>query len=99
MTLPFFRLKDFLTKNGWRSPIDKNDTAHKLAHNTSMHYFEWISQPDKQYEREQFHQHMKFKTLGEKWHEAFPIDQILDHNGDPSSVLLVDVGGSNGHDL
>lgn len=42
---------------------------------------------------------MKFKTLGEKWYESVPLNDVLGENIDASSVLLVDVGGAAGHDL
>lgn len=44
---------------------------------------------------------MRFKTLGLKWHEMPNIMQSVfgDYKASAEGVLMVDVGGSSGHDL
>lgn len=68
---------------------------------TSDHYFEYISRPGREQEAEAFHNHMRFKTLGLKWHEMPNIMNAVfgDYKASGDDVLLVDVGGSSGHDL
>lgn len=69
---------------------------------TPDHYFEYISRPGREREAEAFHNHMRFKTLGLKWHEMPNIMQSVfggDSKASSNDVLMVDVGGSSGHDL
>ncbi|KAF3919679.1 O-demethylpuromycin-O-methyltransferase [Dactylellina cionopaga] len=42
---------------------------------------------------------MKFKTLGEKWYQTVPLDEVLGKDTNAKDVLLVDMGGGSGHDL
>ena len=99
MTPPYVKMVEYLEKNGWKNPTNKDATAFKFATNTDKHYFDWVHQPENAYQAEQFQQHMAFKTLGEKWYDVLPVDEILGKNLDPSDVLLVDVGGASGHDI
>lgn len=69
---------------------------------TTDHYFEYISRPGHERAAEAFHNHMRFKTLGLKWHEMLNITQSVfgDYTASGNDdVLMVDVGGSSGHDL
>lgn len=68
---------------------------------TTDHYFEYISRPGREREAEAFHNHMRFKTLGLKWHEMPNIMESVfgDYKASTEDVLIVDVGGSSGHDL
>lgn len=68
---------------------------------TTDHYFEYISRPDRGHLMQAFHNHMRFKTLGLKWHEMPNIMQSVfgDYKASAEDVLMVDVGGSSGHDL
>jgi hypothetical protein len=70
---------------------------------TPDHYFEYITRPGRERAAEAFHNHMRFKTLGLKWHQMPNImSSVFGDAPSPSSedeVLIVDVGGSSGHDL
>jgi hypothetical protein len=68
---------------------------------TTDHYFEYISRPGREREAEAFHNHMRFKTLGLKWHEMPNIIESVfgGYTASKDDVLMVDVGGSSGHDL
>lgn len=87
---------DYLKERNFKNPTDKNDSA--WFDQTGKHYFDWLLHSGVQPRADAFHNHMKFKTMTTKWYEAMPLDKILG-NVDPSEVLLVDVGGSIGHDL
>lgn len=51
-------------------------------------------------ERDALNAHMEFKTLGKKWFETVPVSDILaGATDDPDATLLVDIGGSAGHDV
>lgn len=68
---------------------------------TTDHYFEYINRPGRERAAEAFHNHMRFKTLGLKWHEMPNIISSVfgDYTASAEDVLMVDVGGSSGHDL
>lgn len=68
---------------------------------TPDHYFEYISRPGHERQAEAFHNHMRFKTLGLKWHEMPEIIESVfgGYTASADEVLIVDVGGSSGHDL
>lgn len=94
-------LPEYLKLKNYRNPTNKDDSAWKFGANTSDHYFEYISRPGREHDAEAFHNHMRFKTLGLKWHE---MPNIIDtvfggYEAAKDDVLLVDVGGSSGHDL
>jgi len=68
---------------------------------TTDHYFKYINRPGRERAAEAFHNHMRFKTLGLKWHEMPNIISSVfgDYTASAEDVLMVDVGGSSGHDL
>ncbi|EPS39609.1 hypothetical protein H072_6706 [Dactylellina haptotyla CBS 200.50] len=99
LTLGYFNLGEFLDSTNWKNPTDKDVSAFKLDFKTDLHYFDWITRPENKFQLEAFHNHMKFKTLGEKWYQTVPLEEILRKGTDQNEVLLVDVGGGSGHDL
>ncbi|KAF2462778.1 S-adenosyl-L-methionine-dependent methyltransferase [Lindgomyces ingoldianus] len=58
-----------------------------------------ISQPGKEQDLENFKAHMEFKTLGKRRFRSVDVPQISDYPTDPEQILIVDVGGSFGHDI
>ncbi|KAM0712360.1 hypothetical protein Q7P37_011455 [Cladosporium fusiforme] len=91
----------YLKERKYRNPINKDDSPWKYGMDTNDHYFEWISRPGREFEAEAFHNHMRFKTLGLKWHEMPNILESVfgSANVAADEVLMVDVGGGSGHDL
>lgn len=91
----------YLKERGYKNPTNKDDSPWKFGMDTDDHYFEWISRPGREFEADAFHNHMRFKTLGLKWHEMPNIIESVFGSGNLSAddVLMVDVGGSSGHDL
>lgn len=94
-------LPAYLRKNKYANPIDKDKTAWKYGMGTDKHYFEWLGVPGNEMQAEAFHNHMRFKTLGLKWHEMPELMSAVFGDVQPSAenVLIVDLGGSSGHDL
>jgi len=100
-------IPDFLRETHYANPTDKNNTAWKYAYKTSQHYFEYVNSPGREGKLEAFLNHMKWKTVGLKWHEVPEIlEAVFGDIGvdakdakDIENVLLIDVGGNGGHDL
>lgn len=97
-------LPEFLRENNYVNPMDKDKTAWKYAYNTHQHFFEYISSPGRERKLEAFRNHMQFKTVGLKWYEVPGIMEAVFGDAEvgqvsKDEVLLVDVGGSSGHDL
>lgn len=94
-------LPDYFKERKYANPTNKDDSPWKYGMGTKDHYFEYISRPERQSEAEAFHNHMRFKTLGLKWLEMPNImDAVFgDYKAAGDDVLMIDVGGSSGHDL
>lgn len=91
----------FLKERKYSNPTDKSDTGFMYGMGTQDHYFQYISRPGREVEAEAFYNHMRFKTLGLKWHEMPGIIQGVfgDYQAKNDEVLMIDVGGGSGHDL
>jgi hypothetical protein len=91
----------FLKETQYRNPRDKNKTAWKYAFNTDQHFFEYVNAPGRESNLEALRNHMDFKTVGQRWFEVPKLTKSLFENAVPgkTSVMLVDVGGSGGHDI
>lgn len=93
-------LPEFLRNTNYKNPTNKDASPFKYGMKTDLHYFEWISQPGMESQRDDFKAHMEFKTLGKKWFQSVDVSQILnDPNTDEDAVLMIDIGGSFGHDV
>jgi len=94
-------LPSYLRKNKYANPTDKDDTPWKYGMRTDKHYFEWLGVPGNEMQAEAFHNHMRFKTWGLRWHAMPDLMSAVFGDMEPSAedVLIVDVGGSSGHDL
>lgn len=74
--------------------------AFKLGHGTDLPLFEFLAQPGKEAQQEAFSRHMTAKNLmNRRWFELVDLDQALGQVESQDSPLIVDVGGSVGHDL
>jgi hypothetical protein len=91
----------FLKDRNFRNPTDKDDSPWMYSYDTDLHYFKWIEQPGREDRHVAFGRHMSFKDMGKKWYDPSNtnVQEIFDHPTDPKAVLMVDVGGSIGHDL
>lgn len=93
------RMIEYLDSRDWMNPTNKDDSAFQHTYDTRQHYFEWLYAPGNEEQAQYFKDHTEFKTLGPKWYQTLPVDEILDHPTDPDAVLYVDVGGANDFDL
>jgi hypothetical protein len=93
------KLREFFKETGYKNPTDKDKSLFKKAANTDLHYFEWLFAPGNEEQANAFLNHMKFKTMAQKWYETVPVDQLIGTDCKPSDVLLIDVGGSSGQDI
>ncbi|CAD6578655.1 MAG: hypothetical protein ASARMPREDX12_008924 [Alectoria sarmentosa] len=87
-----------LHQNEIRSPREAKETPFFSANNAT--FFEWLKENPQQ--RNSFDSYMGINRKENlAWCEVFPItDQFsASLRADPRAVLLVDVGGSHGHDL
>lgn len=95
-------LPAYLKKNGYRNPTNPTDTALQLGFNTDLHFFETVKQDP--VTAKQFNNHMSIYSLGRpSWMDVgfFPVQERLieGSNTTNDNVLLIDMGGSIGHDL
>jgi hypothetical protein len=85
---------------GYSNPLGKDKSA--WYHLYKQHFFEYVFAPGHEKAAEAFHAHMKFKSFGLKWFQFPGIMQDIfesEQNFSPDQALIVDVGGSTGHDL
>lgn len=95
-------MPEFLKKTNYANPTSPTDTPYHLGHDTNLTIFEEIQQ-DPVLSR-QFNNHMAAYAQGRyRWmdHGFYPVQkQLIDGTSiSDQDVLLVDVGGSFGHDL
>ncbi|TLD26357.1 hypothetical protein PspLS_05160 [Pyricularia sp. CBS 133598] len=93
------RFHDYAKKHGFKNPNDPKDTSCNHACNTKSNFFEY--QIELGYGMH-FNHHMAGYRQGRlPWmHPNFyPVQDRLVTGFDPSTALLVDIGGSIGHDI
>ena len=94
-------LPDFLKQTNYANPTNKDKTAWKYAYKTDQHFFDYVNSPGRERKLQALRNHMEFKTVGLKWYEVPGIMEAAfgDAKVGKDDVLLIDVGGSGGHDL
>ncbi|TLS29559.1 hypothetical protein PpBr36_01431 [Pyricularia pennisetigena] len=93
------RFHDYAKKHGLKNPDDPKDTSCNHAYNTKLNFFEY--QIELGYGMH-FNHHMAGYRQGRlPWmHPSFyPVQERLVAGFDASTALLVDIGGSIGHDI
>lgn len=88
----------YLDCTGFSAPTEARETPFFFANNATL--FEWLKENPQQ--RMSFDNYMGFRRKEAlRWFEVFPItDQFsAGLRSDAHAVLIVDVGGSHGHDL
>lgn len=91
-----------LKKNNYHNPANPTDTALQLGFNTDLHFFEIAKQDP--LTAKQFNNHMSVYSLGRpSWMDAgfYPVHEQLLANTNLTNedALIIDMGGSIGHDL
>ncbi|OQE29095.1 hypothetical protein PENFLA_c004G01297 [Penicillium flavigenum] len=95
-------LPAFLKKNNYQNPTSPTDTAFQMGYETDMGFFGHVQQEP--LTAKQFNNHMSVYAQGRvRWMDPgfYPVqEQLIDGvTIGEDNVLLVDVGGSFGHDL
>ncbi|KAJ5384078.1 Winged helix-turn-helix transcription repressor DNA-binding [Penicillium concentricum] len=95
-------LPAFLKKNNYQNPTSPTDTAFQIGYETDMGFFGHVQQEP--ITAKQFNNHMSVYAQGRvRWMDPgfYPVqEQLVDGvTIGEDDVLLVDVGGSFGHDL
>lgn len=96
-------LNEYLQNSGYKTPSTPTDTIYQYAHKTNMNFFEHLQ--SKPPNGELFNYHMGGYRQGRpSWMDAgfYPVqDNLLKgfDSTDSEAALLVDIGGSIGHDL
>ncbi|CAI7612634.1 unnamed protein product [Penicillium viridicatum] len=95
-------LPAFLKKNNYQNPTSPTDTAFQMGYGTDMGFFGHVQQEP--LTAKQFNNHMSVYAQGRvRWMDPgfYPVqEQLIDgFTIGEDDVLLVDVGGSFGHDI
>ena len=92
----FTKLPSYLAEIKYQNPTELRKSAFQPGHNTDLTPYEWLMvHPAEFIDTMQW---MSAQREGEKiWTDVFPFEQELGHNLTAETPLLVDVGGSIGH--
>lgn len=93
-------MPQWLEKNGYKAPSDGKNCAMQIGFNTDLHFFEFLATNPEYTVR--FMNHMAAYHQGRpSWMDPgfYPVQERLVDGLDKDAPLLVDVGGSTGHDL
>lgn len=97
---PIPKLPDFFKAKGYRCPTGSKDGPFQFIYQTNLSYYETIHQSPEG--TKAFNAYMSAIRGGRKfWADWYDVKaRVLDgFNFQQGEVLLVDVGGGNGHDL
>jgi hypothetical protein len=90
-------LPTFLKSTGYKEPLNIDEGNWQAARNTELPFFNWMNEHPR--ELASFADHMSGYTSDRgTWLDVYPIERLL-HDAAPDGPLLVDVGGSIGHDI
>ncbi len=90
------KLPDYLRTNGYQNPRDNNNTA--FAHAFGSEFWTWLKQNPEH--AATFSGFMASRREGKSsWFNIYPVEQELVGPEVEDAVLLVDIGGNQGHDL
>ena len=91
----FQALPDFLAKINYQDILDDTNTAFQLTHKTSLPGMLWIQEQPQA--ATYFNDYMAFHRKDQLtcW-DVYPV-MTEAHGWDPNAVVLVDIGGSLGH--
>lgn len=98
--MSFSKFADYMKATGYANPSDSDVRPYQFAFNTSMNMFEYMEAHDPL--GSQFNNHMSGYRQGRpSWMDPdfYPVEERLFADMDTEGVLLVDVGGGQGHDL
>lgn len=95
-------IPEFLKKTNYRNPTSPTETAFQLGYDTDLSFFGHVQKEP--LTAKQFNNHMAAYSQGRvRWSDGgfYPVQkQLVDNTAiGNQDVLLVDMGGSFGHDL
>ena len=90
------KLPDYLRTNVYQNPHDNNNTA--FAHAFGSEFWTWLKQHPEH--AATFNGFMASRREGKpRWFDIYPVEQELSGPEGEDAVMLVDIGGNQGHDL
>ena len=95
-----YKLHEYLAKTGYKTPNNALDAPFQFAYSTKSHYFEWMQARPHLWKM--FNGHMTASNAGLlNWMDPrfYPLEDNLLKDTAEDAVLIIDVGGGNGHDL
>ncbi|KAJ5095481.1 o-methyltransferase [Penicillium alfredii] len=96
------KIPDFFKEAQYQSPSKLTTTPFNVAHATDKNFFEFLK--EQPHVVKQFANHMSTYHLGRpSWMDSgfYPVEEglVADQDIKGDDVLLIDIGGSTGHDL
>jgi hypothetical protein len=98
--LSVLKLPDWVQKNGLRAPDNNLNCGTQLGYNTELRFFDYLAANPGYTQR--FMNNMSVYRKGRpNWMDPgfYPVEERLIAGRNPDAPLIVDVGGSTGHDL
>ena len=92
------RMPTYFAERGFRNPENATDAPFQFTWGTDKHYFDWLQSKPRNQAAFNTTMGIQRKNRGEDWFDFYPVTEKLVVS-DPSSTVLVDVGGGLGHDL
>ncbi|CAL5873011.1 uncharacterized protein PFLUO_LOCUS7280 [Penicillium psychrofluorescens] len=100
VNLSVLKLPDWVQKNGRRAPDNNLNCGTQLGYNTDLRFFDYLAANPGYTQR--FMNNMSVYRKGRaSWMDPgfYPVEERLIAGRNPDAPLIVDIGGSTGHDL
>jgi hypothetical protein len=96
------RLPEYIASNAYQDPASASNGPFQYGHDTIFPFFEWLKvHPDTR--RDLANNMTRYQQGQPSWLDPgfFPAAEVLGEglNAGDNTILLVDVGGSTGHDI
>ena len=92
------KLPEFLEQRGFACPHDPKNGLLQFAFGTKLEAFDyWHSNPKVMDNFNTLMEHIRASRPF--WADWFPVQERIIDGADPSTILLIDVGGGRGHDV
>ncbi|KAL2870602.1 S-adenosyl-L-methionine-dependent methyltransferase [Aspergillus lucknowensis] len=97
LTMPTLaKLPEYFREHDYRIPREYSRSPMRWAVGQSQ--FEWLAQ--RRHQQVLFNSYMLSRREGKlAWFDVYPMDRLMDPPLVDESILLIDVGGNQGHDL
>lgn len=94
----YYQMPTYLEKTGYKNPIDPEDGVFQYTKGWKGNLFAYYDAHER--EGKSFNNMMGAVMANQaSWLDIYPHQTLLDADGDHTAPLLVDVGGSVGHDI